>query len=293
MKAIRRFWINIPRQVRICVNILIILYLLLTFYVSVGSPVFTLEQRFRRAEKAHLVGPGEIVDQTQWGLYSQFTDMLVAETEHGVMFYGYWDQHYPLEDYEVFSCREKTGKLTFLAPPSLGFSWAFDSFDRTVPLYLFDDYPEAVRAEASVHAKGTHQVNDTKSPFDMRFEVSADRFSDGVFRFLLELESGFPLRQAAAQLLTEISTTALMEASRILVLLGSPVCFASLGAFSFLGFGSFFTFGFFSSSGNSSMNSNSFLFAILFYPITLRFRVPVPLQRSLPQSFPLLHWNEA
>ena len=31
MKAIKRFWTNIPRQVRICVNILIILCLLLTF----------------------------------------------------------------------------------------------------------------------------------------------------------------------------------------------------------------------------------------------------------------------
>lgn len=208
MKAIKRFWTNIPRQARTGINILIILYLLLTLYVSIGSPVFTLEQRFRRAEKAHLVGPGEIVDQTQWGIYSQFTDMLVAETEHGVMFYGYWDQDYPLDDYEVFSYREKTGKLTFLAPPSLGFSWAFDDFERTVPLYLFDDYPEAVRAEASVHAKGIHQVNDTKTPFDMRFEVSADRFADGVFRFLLELESGQPLKLAAAQMLTQISTTA-------------------------------------------------------------------------------------
>lgn len=204
MKKIKRFWLNIPRKIRVCINLLVILFLLLTFYVSIGSPVFTLEQRFRRAEKAHLVGPGQIVG----GLYSQFTDLLVAETEHGVIFYGYWDQKYPLENYEVFSYREKTGKLTFLAPPSLGFSWAFDSFERTVPLYLFDDYPEAVRAEASVHAEGIHQVNDTKTPFDIRFEVSADRFSDGVFRFLLELESGFPLRQAAAQLLTEISTTA-------------------------------------------------------------------------------------
>ena len=208
MKAIKRFWTNIPRQVRICVNILIILFLLLIFYVSIGSPVFTLEQRFRRAEKARLVGPGEIVDQTQWGLYSQFTDMLVAETERGVMFYGYWDQKYPLEDYDVFSYREKTGKLTFLAPPSLGFSWAFDSFGRTVPLYLFDDYPEAVRAEASVHAKGAYQINGEHNPFDMRFEISADRFSDGVFRFLLELEGGQPLKLAAAQMLTEISTTA-------------------------------------------------------------------------------------
>jgi len=208
MKTIKRFWTNIPRQVRTGINILIILYLLLTLYVSIGSPVFTLEQRFRRAEKAHLVGPSEIVDQTQWGLYSQFTDMLVAETEHGVMFYGYWEQDYPLDDYEVFSYREKTGKLTFLAPPSLGFSWAFDDFDRTVPLYLFDDYPQAVRAEASVHAKGTHQVNNTKTPFDMRFEVSADRFSDGVFRFLLELKGGDPLKLAAAQMLTQISTTA-------------------------------------------------------------------------------------
>ena len=208
MKTIKRFWTNIPRQVRTGINILIILYLLLTLYVSIGSPVFTLEQRFRRAEKAHLVGPSEIVDQTQWGLYSQFTDMLVAETEHGVMFYGYWDQDYPLDDYEVFSYREKTGKLTFLAPPSLGFSWAFDGFGRTVPLYLFADYPEAVRAEASVHVKGTCQVdNDTYDQFDMRFEVSADRFADGVFRFLLELESGQPLKLAAAQMLTEISTT--------------------------------------------------------------------------------------
>lgn len=208
MKAIKRFWINIPRQIRACFNIMVILFLMLIIYVSLGSPVFTLEQRFRRAEKAHLVGPGEIVDQTKWGLYSQFTDLLVAETEYGVIFYGYWDQRYPLENYEVFSYREKMGKLTFLAPPSLGFSWAFDSFDRTVPLYLFDEYPEAVRAEASVHSQGIHQVNDTKTPFDVRFEISADRFADGVFRFLLELKSGDPLRQAAAQLLTEISTTA-------------------------------------------------------------------------------------
>lgn len=208
MKQIKGLWGNIPRKIRAGINVLLILFLLLIIYIGMGSPVFTLQQRFRRAEKAYLVGPGEIVDHTQWGLYSEFTDMLVAETEYGVMFYGYWDQKFPLEDCEVFSYREKTGKLTFLAPPSLGFSWSFQDFGRIIPLYLFDDYPEAVRAEASVRARGTHQVNDTKTPFDMCFAVSADRFSDGVFRFLLELESGQPLKLAAAQMLTEISTTA-------------------------------------------------------------------------------------
>ena len=208
MKAIKRFWGNIPRRIRAGLNILIILLLLLTFYLSIGSPVFTLHQRFRRQEKAHLVGPGVIVDHVDRGIYLEYTDLLVAETENGVIFYGYWDQRYPYDDYETFSYREKTGKLTFLAPPSLGFSWAFDSFERTVPLYLFDDYPDAVRAEASVHAKGTYQVNAEHNRFDMRFEVSADRFADGVFRFLLELESGQPLKLAAAKMLTEISTTA-------------------------------------------------------------------------------------
>ena len=208
MKTIRRLWGNIPRKVRISLNLAAILLTAVTFYVCIGSPTFTLEQRFRRQEKAHLVGPGVIVDRTQWGLYSDFTDMLVAETEHGVMFYGYWDQKYPLQDYDVFSYREKTGKLTFLAPPSLGFSWSFQDFGRTVPLYLFDDYPDAVRAEILVRVKGTHQVNNTKTPLDMCFALSADRFSDGVFRFLLELEGGQPLKLAAAQMLTEISTTA-------------------------------------------------------------------------------------
>lgn len=208
MKAIKRFWGNIPRRIRAGLNILVILFLLLIFYVSIGSPVFTLEQRFRQLEKAHLVGPGEIVDHVGYNLYPEYTDLLVAETEKGVIFYGYVDQRYPYEDYESFSYREKTGKLTFLAPPAAPFGWYFDSFGRTVPLYLFDDYPDAVRAEASVHVKGSYQVNNEKHPFDMRFEVSANRFSDGVFRFLLELESGQPLKLAAAQMLTEISTTA-------------------------------------------------------------------------------------
>ena len=208
MKAIRRFWTNIPRQVRTGFNILIILYLLLTFYVSIGSPVFTLEQRFRRAEKAHLVGPGKIVDHTDWSLYPEFTDMLVAETSDGVIFYGYWDQRYPYDDYDVFSYREKTGKLTFLAPPIMMFGWTFHDYDRTMPLYLFDDYPEAVRAGLDIRVVGRFQAdNDRYEDCNLEFGVSANRYADGVFRFLWDIYGHSEQQKGSAEILSEISTS--------------------------------------------------------------------------------------
>ena len=211
MKTIRRIWGNIPRRIRACLNLVAILLTVLTFYVCIGSPAFTLEQRFRRQEKAHLVGPGEIVDHLDRYIYPEFDDVLVAETENGVIFYAVYesDELFEKYAYETFSYREKWGDLTVLAPPSMWMNWNWDEWEHPLPIYLFDEYPAAVRAELDLRAVGRYQVdNDTFSVCDVDFSVSANRFSDGIFRFLLVAPKGNGVRLAAAQLITEISTTA-------------------------------------------------------------------------------------
>lgn len=210
MKRIKRLWENIPRKIRVCLNVIATLLTVLTFFYCVGFPVLTLEQGFRRQEKAHLVGPGEIVDHLDWSIYPQFHDVLVAETGHGVSFYAVYeaDELFKRYTYEVFSYREKWGNLTVLAPPSMWPNWNWDNWDHDLPIYLFDEYPEAVRAQMDLHVVGRYQVdNDNYDVCDVNFRVEADRFRDGIFRFILTAPQWQKEKLAAAQLLTEISTT--------------------------------------------------------------------------------------
>ena len=210
MKRIQRLWENIPRKIRVCLNIAAILMTALAFYYCIGSPVLTLEQGFRRQEKAHLVGPGEIVDHLDWSIYPQFHDLLVAETENGVTFYAVYeaDELFKRYGYEVFSYREKWGDLTVLAPPSMWTNWNWYDWDHDLPIYLFDEYPEAVSASMDLHVVGRYQVdNDHYDVCDVDFQVEANRFSDGIFRFILTVPQEQKEALAAAQLLTEISTT--------------------------------------------------------------------------------------
>lgn len=210
MKKIKRIWGNIPRKIRVCLNVIAILLTLLTFFYCVGYPVLTLEQRFRRAEKAHLVGPGEIVDHLDWSIYPQFHDILVAETENGVSFYAVYesDELFKRYNYEIFSYREKWGDLTVLAPPSMWMNWNWNEWDQSLPIYLFDENPAAIRAELDIHAVGRYQVdNDSYDVCDVDFSLEADRFDEGIFRFILTVPAKQKEGLAAAQLLTEISTT--------------------------------------------------------------------------------------
>lgn len=210
MKGIKRLWENIPRKVRACLNVLAIFLSVLTFFYCIGYPVLTLEQGFRRVEKAHLVGPGEIVDHLDWSIYPQYDDILVAETDRGVSFYAVLesDELFKKYTYEIFSYREKWGDLTVLAPPSMWMNWNWYDWDHDLPIYLFDEYPEAVRAEMDLHVVGRYQVdNDTYDICDVDFSVEANRFSDGIFRFMLNVSGWQKEELAAAQMITEISTT--------------------------------------------------------------------------------------
>lgn len=146
MKKLRE-WIDaqldkIPRKTQVAINLLLILFFPLLIYVFVGGPAFTTEQGYRRAEKENLVGPGEILGiETIDGL---FTDTLVvAKTRYGVILYTENGNNYPVNPLVY---RERTGDLMICgAPASLSTIVPPDGDDLTV--ILFDNYPDAVRAE--------------------------------------------------------------------------------------------------------------------------------------------------
>ena len=61
MKQLKRFWLNIPRKMRVFANLLAILLGVFILYILMECPAFTPEQNFRRMEKAELVGPAQIL----------------------------------------------------------------------------------------------------------------------------------------------------------------------------------------------------------------------------------------
>lgn len=169
--------------------------LLAASYIAIGSPTLTFEQEFRRAEKANLVGPSQIVDVLD-GTYGEFDKMIVGETEYGVCFFGgktmtvYRNSNRGKEEMVyTFSYREKTGDITVLAAPNHGGAF-WGEHGISLPVYVFDCYPAAVRAELELTVTGSdvRTVNDETviTDFTESFAAEAVRTEDGFFRFLLD-----------------------------------------------------------------------------------------------------------
>lgn len=185
MKKLRNFWSRIPRPVRGCLDVVAIIILLLLLYISIGFPTITVEQEFRRIEKLNMVGPSQIVSHLKKP-YADADDLIVGETEEGVLFFtrkrlsaGSSYRH----SYEYYYAK-KTGAITVLAAPA----WSgFMLTGYSLPVYVFDDYPEAVRAEISVTVTGseTHNIDGTtiENDFSETFESSALRETEGHFYF--------------------------------------------------------------------------------------------------------------
>lgn len=185
----------IPRPLRACVYAFLAIVLAIAYYIALGCPTMSMKQEFRRAERAHLVGPSKIVD-TMNGEYREFDRMFVGETEHGISFFGRYYNNYPYGDLLAekqyyFTYVEKTGDLTIAAAPNVwGVFWSTNGYNVSVPVYLFDEYHQAVRAELSVRVIGAHSYYSDGEKivegFDRTFHAKATRNEDGFFRFYFE-----------------------------------------------------------------------------------------------------------
>lgn len=180
MRKLKYAWQSIPRKKRIVINILAIAVLSFAIYLFLDCPAFTAEQRYRRAERAHMVGPAEIL-----GIYdpegSNYQHVLVAEEQNAVIFYLYSDIQGSMEDLYY---REKTGDLTVLASPNI-LPGSGDAQVLDLPVFLFDNYPEALRAELEITLCET--VNDEH--FEKTYYLESTREGHGYFHFNIHAEA--------------------------------------------------------------------------------------------------------
>ena len=193
MKKLKRFWENIPRKVRICLNILAILALLAADYVLLGCPALSPEQHFRRLEKSNLVGPAQIVESFEVPNGS-YDHVIVADDRDAVILYCCNLRNYRW-DKGTFIYRENEDGITVLPAPVQDFS--FDARIIDLPILLFHDYPNAVRAELELTLGESLGLEETvweqggvvtTVPFEKTYQLEADREIGGYFRFNLHTE---------------------------------------------------------------------------------------------------------
>ncbi len=187
-------WIErIPRPVRAIFYTVLALVLAISYYIALGCPALGIRHEFRRAEKAHMVGPSKIVDTLSNDDYYEYDKLLVGETDHGICFFG---RHYSSRPYDDpfaeklydFSYVEKTGDITLCAPPIVwGTTWDAFEFKRGLPVYVFTEHSQAVRAEVEVTVVGSTGKNGV-GKFTVPFQAEAERAKEGFFRFTFEAD---------------------------------------------------------------------------------------------------------
>lgn len=185
MKKLKRLWLGIPRPVRAGLNLLIILLLAVAFYVSIGAPTLTKVQAFRRAERANLVGPSDILLETELEHYF-YSYLVLAETDEGVITYVSDNVWGPDINYH-----EKTGDITLVTAPKNPFDYGSLNWQVSFPVFVVDDYPQAVRAEVDLDIVGTYNHNlngeNLQEPLNHHYTLTSQREQDGFFRFSIEL----------------------------------------------------------------------------------------------------------
>ena len=185
MRKLKNFWLNIPRSVRAIGNLLLAFILAATFYVCTGAPTLTERQAFRRAEKANQVGPSTILLDADTENYD-FEHLILAETEQGVITYASSNTWNP-----VFCYHEKTGDVTVVTGPGSPFGWGYSYYALSLPVFVVDDVPDAVRAELELDIVGTYVINlngeRLEIPVDHHYALESVREADGFFECFIEL----------------------------------------------------------------------------------------------------------
>ena len=149
-------------------------------YVLLGCPALSVRDAFRRAEKANFVGPSEIlaVLKMEGTTYDQ---LVLADAGGGVILYGYAG----LESEDTqFLYLEKTGDFAVAVAPGDNILWAAN--EAALPVFLFDDYPDAVRAELEITLHAVYEGEE----FEKTYSLEAQREKAGFFQFSLQARKG-------------------------------------------------------------------------------------------------------
>ena len=159
----RRLWRKIPRQLRFALDSLLVLALLTAVYVALGCPFLGETALFRRAEKANLMGPSEIIDrlrvQAEWPILG-CDEILIGEDGEEILF---WFYRYSAKSGTLLRRRKSDGLLLLPLPFCIGVDTMRWQREMTVPLFLFADEPEAVKATVRIQLSGTDELTLTQT----------------------------------------------------------------------------------------------------------------------------------
>ncbi len=179
----KSFWKRFPRPLKVLILLIGSLVTSSLLYIFIGAPPLSDEQRYRRAEKAHLVGPAEILDIIELDpLYeNSYEYMLIADTEDAVIMFLWNTNQHPNESLVY---REKMGDVTVYAAPTA--IW-YELWERRpeieLPILLFDNYPRAVRAELDLTLSADKYDDYT---FTKDYALEAQRKNPGYFCFYIQ-----------------------------------------------------------------------------------------------------------
>ena len=190
MHKLVQYWHTLSRPLRVLLLIILICIQVPLIYIYQGCPPLSDEHRYRRVEKAHLVGPAEILDvlEISSAKYEYYDRLLLAKDTEGVIMYIWSTQN---DYYENLVYRETTGDVAVFAAPYVDDfpDYWFTQKEISLPVILFDDIPEAARAELDVTLSGTlNSVTFTKT-----YELETERNKPGYFCFLLHADSSYRL----------------------------------------------------------------------------------------------------
>lgn len=177
------------RPWRIAIYILIIAVFFCLGWTMTELPIVFPRLHMLAAEHRNLIGPSTLVYELSKEEYSEFDKILVGETEHGVTFFCV-EPHRNTRLYY----REKTGDITVIPAPADYGDWhrsyEYTSQPHQLPVYVFHDFPTAVRAEIDISVSNdpdNRYTNWYGERFSFQYQLSADYEQDGLFLFWLEL----------------------------------------------------------------------------------------------------------
>ena len=221
MRKIKNVLFRIPKPLRAFVGILMIGILVYLIYVSIGFPAPSFDHEFRRVEQMNMVGPSTIVSRIDSNDYLDFSNLIVGETDDGVIFFSRLELNSSNGGNRysyAYYYKEKTEDLTVLAAP-LPFGFMMGN---KLPVYVFDDYPEAVYAELTVKINGINSTTEDgvskESKFSKTFFATDDRSVDGHFFFCLEAEVSdtYVTEQNALNLLSQVCSNSIFLKKEVL-----------------------------------------------------------------------------
>lgn len=193
MKKLLKRWQRLPVKFRACTNIALICLCALLIYIFVGAPAITPRQAFRRAERAQLVGPAEILEELHVGGYP-YNRLILADDGDGVILFTYnrWNRAATELLYA-----EKTGDMTLAAAPDQTFYPKENH--AAVALILYHEGSRAVRAELDLTLTADYEGETHEKTYSLQSLMSLDR----CFLFSIEAHSQSALG-AEGQLLLQL-----------------------------------------------------------------------------------------